>query len=95
VSLTGKAALGKLDAACAKAGLVILADRAETVPKGCTVLDARLLQATGPLAVWTGTEGLRIARTRTATRLWSPPSRQMELPSLAGRQGLSALATSQ
>jgi competence protein ComEC len=95
VSLTGKAALGKLDAACAKAGLVILADRAETVPKGCTVLDARLLQATGPLAVWTGTEGLQIARTRTATRLWSPPSRQMELPSLAGRQGLSALATSQ
>jgi competence protein ComEC len=85
VSLTGKAAVGKLDSACAKAGLVILSDWAEAAPKGCALIDMKVLAGTGPLAVWTGTTGLRVERTRTATRLWSPPARRFILPDLSGK----------
>jgi competence protein ComEC len=82
VALGGKDALGRLDAACAKAGLVILSDWAAAVPEGCAVIDMKVLAGTGPLAVWPGKDGIRVERTRTATRLWSPPARRVTLPGL-------------
>lgn len=87
VSLSGKDAVGKLDAACAKAGLVILADWAKATPKGCTLIDMRVLSGTGPLAVWAGKDGIRVERTRTAARLWSPPSRRFTVPNLPRGEG--------
>jgi competence protein ComEC len=95
VSLSGKDATGKLHAACAKAGLVILADWAEAAPEGCTLIDMKVLAGTGPFAVWVDKDGLRVQRTRTATRLWSPPPRRVTLPDLPGKEGLSELAVDQ
>jgi competence protein ComEC len=95
VSLTGKAALEKLDLACGKAGLVIVADWADTVPKGCPVIDMNVLRGTGPLAVWNERGGLRIEPTRTATRLWSPPARRAKLPVLLRGDGFPKLAADQ
>jgi competence protein ComEC len=95
VTLSGKDAAGKLDAACAKAGLVILADWAEAAPKGCTLIDRKVLSGTGPLAVWAETDGMRVERTRTATRLWSPPPRRVTLPDLPGGEGPAQLAAGQ
>jgi hypothetical protein len=43
----------------------------------------KVLAGTGPLAVWAKPDGLRIELTRTATRLWSPPSRRFALPDLS------------
>jgi competence protein ComEC len=93
VSLSGKDAAGKLEAACAKAGLVILADWAEAAPKGCTVIDMKVLAGTGPLAIWAGKDSIQVQRTRTATRLWSPPARRFtcrDLPRKEGRRELAA-----
>jgi competence protein ComEC len=95
VSLSGEDAVGKLDAACARAGVVILADWAEAVPEGCTLIDMKVLAGTGPLAVWTGSGGLRVERTRTATRLWSPPARRFSLPDLSGGPADKRLAADQ
>jgi competence protein ComEC len=95
VSLSGKDAAGKLEAACAKAGLVILADWAEVVPDGCTLIDMKVLAGTGPLAVWAGKDGMQVQRTRTATRLWSPPARRFTLPDLPGKEGPPELAAGQ
>ncbi len=83
VVLTGKAASGKLEAACAKAGLVILAQAAQDAPDGCPLIDADILAGTGPLAVWLDPKGLRVERTRAQHRLWSPPDRAVVLPDLA------------
>jgi competence protein ComEC len=80
VVLTGKGAEAKLAAACAGAGLVILAAEAAAPPAGCGLIDARTLAATGPLAIWVTDRGLRIEPTRSANRLWSPPARPVRLP---------------
>ena len=85
VALSGKAAQGKLAQACAGADLVILADEALAVPEGCPMIDAEMLGKTGPLAIAVQDGALRITRTRTATRLWSPPVRRVELPDLRPR----------
>jgi competence protein ComEC len=95
VSLSGKDAMGKLDATCAKAGLVILADWAEATPEGCTLIDLKVLSGTGPLAVWADKSGMEVQRTRTATRLWSPPPRRFTLPDLPRREASSQLAAGQ
>jgi competence protein ComEC len=75
VSLTGKDALTKLDAACASGALVILAEVAETAPKTCRLLDQSILKDTGALAIWTDKTGLRVERTKTQRRIWSAKHR--------------------
>jgi competence protein ComEC len=85
VALSGKAAQGKLADACASAGLVILAEPAEAVPRGCPLIDAEMLGKTGPLAIALQDGTLQITRTRTAARLWSPPVRAVDLPELQPR----------
>jgi competence protein ComEC len=95
VSLSGKDAAGRLAGACAGAGLVVLADWADAVPEGCPLIDRKVLAGTGPLAVWTGAKGLRIERTRTATRLWSPPARRFTLPDLGRGERPESLASGQ
>ena len=82
VALSGKGAAAKLAGACAEASLVILADVAETAPAGCSLIDSRMLQATGPLAVRENDAGLQFVRTKEASRLWSPPARKVTLPTL-------------
>jgi competence protein ComEC len=82
VALSGKGAEGKLAEVCASADLVILAAKAETVPKGCPLIDQTALLATGPLAIWNEKDALRIERTKSEQRLWSPPVRKVELPDL-------------
>ncbi|MBL9050238.1 MAG: ComEC/Rec2 family competence protein [Tabrizicola sp.] len=82
VALSGKAATEKLDAACAEATLVILAAEAEIRPEGCGLIDARILAATGPLALWVEGDTVRIKPTRDAGRLWSAPRRTVTLPDL-------------
>lgn len=84
VSLSGKGAEAKLAESCSTAGLVILAAETESPPAGCPLIDARLLAGTGPLAVWLGPSGLRLEPTRSASRLWSPPRREVRLPDLTG-----------
>ena len=71
VSLTGKAASGKLDAACASGALVILAALAEAAPAGCRLIDQSILRETGALAVWRDTAGLRVERTKGPRRIWT------------------------
>jgi competence protein ComEC len=85
VQLTGKGAADKLAEACARADLVIFANEAEVVPKGCPLIDQAVLAETGPLAVWLDDKGLRFEQTKGADRLWSPRSRLVELPDLGPR----------
>jgi competence protein ComEC len=82
VALSGKGAQDKLAQVCARADLVILADRAETVPEGCPLIDEDMLARTGALAISLQDGALQITRTRTASRLWSPPVRPVDLPDL-------------
>ena len=95
VSLSGKDAPAKLDDACATAGLVILGDWADAVPDDCALIDMKVLAGTGPLAVWVGKEGLRVERTRTAARLWSPPARRFTLPDLPRGEAAKQLVAGQ
>jgi hypothetical protein len=95
VTLSGKDAPARLAAACARAGLVILADWADAVPEGCGLIDRKILSGTGPLALWSEADGLRVERTRTATRLWSPPARRVILPELPAKPPLAELAADQ
>lgn len=90
VALSGKGAQEKLVVVCAVADLVILADRAETVPKGCPLIDADVLARTGALAISLQDGALQITRTRTASRLWSPPVREVDLPRLVAKAPLLA-----
>lgn len=91
VVLTGKGAAAALPAACAGAGLVVLAARlAGPPPPGCRVIDARLLRRTGALALWRTASGFRIVTTRAlqGDRPWSRaglryPLRVPHLPPLA------------
>jgi competence protein ComEC len=83
VVLSGKGAGDKLADACATAGLVILAARAEEAPAGCALIDAGTLAATGPLAVTLTDNALQFTVTQSAQRLWSPPHRKVKLPDLA------------
>jgi competence protein ComEC len=71
VSLTGKAALDKLDAACASGALVILAEVAEAVPQPCRLIDQSVLKETGALAIWRDAAGLRVEQTKAQRRIWS------------------------
>lgn len=87
VALSGKGAAGKLAEVCRTAGLVILADRPEAPPGDCPLIDATTLAATGPLAVWSVDGTLRVERTKTAARLWSPPVRPVRLPDVLAETG--------
>ena len=74
VVLTGKGAAAALPAACAEAGLVVLAARlAVPPPPGCRVIDTRLLRRTGALALWPAADGFRVVATRAVQgdRPWS------------------------
>lgn len=71
VVLSGKQGAAILDAACAGADLVVLGDRAEAVPEGCLLIDRRVLDETGALAIEAAGDGLRIVPARGARRLWS------------------------
>jgi competence protein ComEC len=74
VVLSGKDAAAALPAACAEAGLVVLAARLATPPPpGCRVIDTRLLRRTGALALWPVAGGFRIVATRAmqGDRPWS------------------------
>lgn len=82
VALSGKGAEGKLAEVCQAADLVILALAAEAVPPDCPLIDQATLSETGPLAVWQRGERLSFEQTKGAHRLWSPPSRDVELPDL-------------
>ena len=82
VALSGRGAEAKLAESCRTADLVILAAKAEIPPEGCPLLDQPALAQTGPLAIWVEGESLRIEQTKGARRLWSPPSRRVELPDL-------------
>ncbi len=86
VSLSGKGADAKLAQVCRSADLVILAAKAEAVPPGCRLIDQQTLAQTGPLAVWQSGATLRFETTKGAHRLWSPPSREVDLPDLSVRQ---------
>ncbi len=82
VALSGKGAAAKLDEVCGRADLVILAAEADTRPDECPLLDQAVLAQTGPLAVWSERDGMRFEKTKGAHRLWSPPSRDVDLPDL-------------
>lgn len=72
VHLKGKSAPQALAGACATAGLVILAAKADVVPDGCRVIDQTLLTTTGGMALWPGKDGtLRLEPARQGQRLWS------------------------
>jgi competence protein ComEC len=82
VVLTGKGAETKLTKACSNADLVILSVEATSPPADCALIDAKMLAATGPLAIWVAGNDVRIERTKDANRLWSPPARKVTLPDL-------------
>lgn len=83
VALSGKAAGAKLNEVCGSAGLVIFAGEAETAPASCPLIDARILSATGALALWREGDTLQIEATKGARRLWSPLAREVALPDLS------------
>jgi competence protein ComEC len=83
VALSGKGAESKLVEVCEGADLVILAAEAASPPKTCALIDAAILSATGPLAIWREGGNLAIKRTKGARRLWSPPMRDVSLPDLS------------
>ena len=73
VVLSGKTAAAALPAACAALDIVILpAAMAPVVPApaGCLLIDRRLLDRTGALAVEPVSGGLRLAPVRDAARIW-------------------------
>ncbi len=82
VALSGKDAVAKLDAACARGALVILAAEAGGTPEGCFVIDQTMLIETGPLALWAEKSDLRFERTHTQRRIWSAPFRDITLPEI-------------
>jgi competence protein ComEC len=85
VALSGKGAAAKLDELCLTADLVILGADAEDPPEHCPLVDQAMLSETGPLAIWTDGNALRIEQTKGAHRLWSPPSRKVDLPDLSAK----------
>jgi competence protein ComEC len=85
VVLSGKGAASLLGPACASGALVILADVAEPAPKGCRLIDQRLLSRTGPLAFRNDQDGIRIEQTRGGNRLWSPRSTKADFAGLLPR----------
>jgi competence protein ComEC len=85
VALSGKGAEGKLAELCRSADLVILAAEATAAPDGCPLIDQTALSQTGPLAIWREGSGLHFEQTKGAHRLWSPPSKDVDLPDLAAK----------
>lgn len=90
VVLTGKGAAAKLVDVCPSADLVILAAEVEKSPPDCPLIEQALLSQTGPLAIWMEGGGMRIQQTKGASRLWSPRSRDVDLPDLTGKSLASA-----
>lgn len=87
VVLSGKGAAEKLGPACAAGDLVILADRAETVPEGCKLIDQKILSATGSLALWVEDGAVRIRQSKAQQRKWSDRRRTAALPALSVAAG--------
>ncbi len=74
VVLSGKDALSKVAAACARADLVLVPVRlgpAPSVPPGCTVIDATYLAQSGAVAGLEQPEGLLLVPVRAEARVWS------------------------
>ncbi|MBA3911651.1 MAG: competence protein [Rhodobacter sp.] len=94
VSLTGKGARERVGPACASGALVILADRVESRPDGCRLIDQATLSATGPLAFWPDANGTRIEVTRSVRRMWSPPARDYDLADFLPKRPEPAMASS-
>ena len=73
IALAGKVAQEALRAACAAADLVVLPSAIEPVdpqPDGCILVDRKMLQQTGALAISVQADQLILHPTRTAQRLW-------------------------
>jgi len=73
IALAGKVAPEALRAACAAADLVVLPaaiDPVDPQPDGCIVVDRKMLQQTGALAISVQADQLILHPTRTAQRLW-------------------------
>ncbi len=74
VHLNGKRGARQLDAACARASLVVMnRDLGGQGPPGCKVIDAGFLRRTGAVALWPEENGWRIetARVHQGKRLWT------------------------
>lgn len=74
IALKGKGAAGRVAAACLDADLVIVPDDSVDAPPGCRVFDRETLAQTGALALYPQNGGLRVVATKSAHRVWSPPS---------------------
>jgi competence protein ComEC len=73
VALSGKAATEALPAACASADLVVMPAAIAPVqpaPAGCAVIDRRMLDQTGALALGPQGDRLVLTPTRAALRIW-------------------------
>ncbi|MGL4238708.1 MAG: ComEC/Rec2 family competence protein [Tabrizicola sp.] len=95
VALSGKAAIQKLPAACASGALVVIAEPVAAKPDNCRLIDASTLRQTGPLAIWTGSDGLQIVVTNTTRRLWSPDYKRVSLPDVKTNGTKLAASTGQ
>ena len=73
VALSGKAAVGAVLAACARADLVVMPSAVAPVvpkPKDCVVIDRTMLDRTGALALSVRDGRLILQPTRAAQRIW-------------------------
>ena len=87
VHLKGKAASGQLAAACGQADFVVIAQKIDSIPQGCLVIDQAFLRKTGALAVWEKPDGLMMVPALNAKRLWTAPSASSgALPLLSARK---------
>lgn len=90
VVLRGKAAKARLAEACGTSDIVIIAARVDAPPPGCTVIDARVLALTGPLALWPRPDGsLQAQPTITQRRLWQRAPTPPRLITLQKGQGVT------
>lgn len=81
--LTGKTA--DLAQACAMSDLVVVSLRTKMqvpAPPGCAVIDRRVLQQTGALALWRDKTGWRLEPARRAARIWMGQTAPAPLPRL-------------
>lgn len=79
IALKGKGA--DVAWACTLAELVVVPERVESPPAGCTVIDLTVLEATGPLAINADGDGLDVKAVRSQSRIWS--DRRNPLPDIA------------
>lgn len=71
IVLSGRRGAAMLGEACADADLVILNARAVAPPAGCALIDLRILDETGALALEESATGLRITAARQRPRIWT------------------------